>query len=63
MKPSLLGAIYLAAAASIWGSVYVVSKYVMETVEPLTLIWLRYLIAVVFLGGAVLVKRLPLAVA
>ncbi|MBQ8682603.1 MAG: DMT family transporter [Selenomonadales bacterium] len=63
MKPSVLGAIYLALAASIWGSVYVVSKYVMETVEPLVLIWLRYLIAVVFLGGAVLIKRLPLAVA
>lgn len=63
MKPSLVGAVYLALAASIWGSVYVVSKYVMETVEPLVLVWLRYLIAVVFLGGAVLVKRLPLRIA
>ena len=63
MKPSVLGAIYLAGAASIWGSVYVVSKYLMETVEPLVLIWLRYLIAILFLGGAVLIKRIPLAVA
>lgn len=63
VKPSLLGAVYLALAASIWGSVYVVSKYVMETVEPLVLVWLRYLIAIVFLGGAVLVKRLPLRIA
>ena len=63
MKPSVLGAIYLAGAASIWGSVYVVSKYLMETVEPLVLIWLRYLIAILFLGGAVLLKRIPLAVA
>lgn len=63
MKHSLVGAVYLALAASIWGSVYVVSKYVMETVEPLVLIWLRYLIAIVFLGGAILWRRLPLKVA
>lgn len=63
MKSSVLGAIYLALAASIWGSVYVVSKYVMETVEPLVLIWLRYLIAVICLAGVVRWRRLSLKVA
>lgn len=63
MKPSLLGAVCLALAASIWGSVYVVSKYVMETVEPLVLIWLRYLIAVASLAVAVWWRKLPLKVA
>ena len=40
-----LGAICLALAASIWGSMYVVSKYVLEFVPPFTLLWLRYAIA------------------
>lgn len=49
MKQHLLGAIYLSLAASLWGGMYVVSKYVLDFIPPLTLVWLRYAIAFVFL--------------
>lgn len=45
MKHSLLGALCLSLAASIWGGMYVVSKYVLEFIPPLTLVWLRFIIA------------------
>jgi drug/metabolite transporter (DMT)-like permease len=48
-KQHLLGAICLSLAASMWGGMYVVSKYVLEYIPPLTLVWLRYIIAFVFL--------------
>jgi drug/metabolite transporter (DMT)-like permease len=44
-KQSLLGAICLSLAASIWGGMYVVSKYVLDYVPPITLVWFRYFIA------------------
>jgi drug/metabolite transporter (DMT)-like permease len=49
MKQNLLGAIFLSLAASMWGGMYVVSKYVLDFIPPLTLLWLRYVIALVFL--------------
>ncbi|MGM7683596.1 DMT family transporter [Cytobacillus sp. Hm23] len=49
MKQNLLGATCLSLAASIWGGMYVVSKYVLEFVPPFTLMWLRYMIAFAFL--------------
>ncbi|MGG0240048.1 DMT family transporter [Bacillus rhizoplanae] len=45
MKHSLFGAFCLSFAASIWGGMYVVSKYVLDFVPPLTLVWLRFVIA------------------
>ncbi|PEZ00467.1 EamA family transporter [Bacillus sp. AFS018417] len=45
MKHSLFGAFCLSLAASIWGGMYVVSKYVLDFVPPLTLVWLRFVIA------------------
>lgn len=45
MKQSLLGAVCLSLAASLWGGMYVVSKYVLDYIPPLTLVWLRYVIA------------------
>jgi len=38
----LRGYAALAAAASIWGGMYVVSKYALDFVPPFTLLWLRY---------------------
>lgn len=49
MKQNLLGAICLSLAASIWGGMYVVSKYVLDFIPPLTLVWMRYIIAFVVL--------------
>lgn len=45
MKDTILGSICLALAASIWGGMYVFSKYVLEYISPITLVWLRYVIA------------------
>ncbi|MFD6507502.1 DMT family transporter [Bacillus sp. NPDC060175] len=49
MKQTILGAICLSLAASIWGGMYVVSKYVLDYIPPLTLVWLRFIIAFVVL--------------
>ena len=49
MKQSLLGAVCLSLAASLWGGMYVVSKYVLDFIPPLTLVWLRYVVAFVVL--------------
>jgi drug/metabolite transporter (DMT)-like permease len=44
------GALYLSLAACIWGGMYVVSKYALEFVPPLTLLFLRFVIAAGVLG-------------
>ena len=49
MKQTILGAICLSLAASIWGGMSVVSKYVLDFIPPLTLVWLRFIIAFVVL--------------
>ncbi|APM40658.1 DMT family transporter [Clostridium kluyveri] len=49
MKEKLIGSLCLFLAASIWGSMYVLSKYILEFVSPITLLWVRYAIAFVVL--------------
>ncbi|MGE7930613.1 DMT family transporter [Lysinibacillus xylanilyticus] len=49
MKKTLLGSLYLSLAASIWGGMYVVVKVVVDTVPPIELVWLRYMIAIIAL--------------
>ncbi|QDP39391.1 DMT family transporter [Radiobacillus deserti] len=49
MKHNIIGAICLSVAASLWGGMYVVSKYVLDFIPPLTLVWVRYIIAFVVL--------------
>ncbi|HEY3365010.1 MAG TPA: DMT family transporter [Symbiobacteriaceae bacterium] len=53
----LLGALYLTTAAAIWGGVYVVSKFVLDYVPPLTLLTVRLLIAGVILGAITVYQR------
>jgi drug/metabolite transporter (DMT)-like permease len=52
----LLGALYLTLAASIWGGMYVVSKYVLDFMPPLTLLVVRLVIAGVIFGVLFLVQ-------
>lgn len=47
----MLGALYLTLAASIWGGMYVASKYVLDYIPPLTLLAIRLAIAGVILGA------------
>ncbi len=51
MKASYKGAIYLSIAASIWGGMYVTSKYVLDMIPPFTLLFIRYALAAVILIG------------
>ncbi|GIO85641.1 membrane protein [Paenibacillus faecis] len=57
MKNTLLGSIYLALAASIWGGMYVVVKVVVSVVPPLELVWIRYLVAMAALITVGLITR------
>ena len=57
MKNTILGSIYLALAASIWGGMYVVVKIVVSVIPPLELVWMRYLVAIVALLVIVLITR------
>lgn len=45
MLTNYKGAIYLSAAAIIWGGMYVSSKYVLDFIPPLTLLCIRYILA------------------
>ncbi len=49
MTKNHLGSIYLATAATIWGGMYVVSKVVLTVIQPLELVWLRYVVALMML--------------
>ncbi|MCE5287550.1 MAG: DMT family transporter [Pelosinus sp.] len=49
MENKYLGAVYLTLAASIWGGMYVVSKAVLAVIEPMELVWLRYVVALMTL--------------
>lgn len=57
MNNRYLGAFYMALAASIWGGMYVVSKIVLESVSPLALVWLRYVVGLVALIIVALMTR------
>ncbi|MFF2596725.1 DMT family transporter [Priestia megaterium] len=57
MKNTLLGSIYLALAASIWGGMYVVVKVVVAIIPPLELVWIRYVIAILALVIIGIIKR------
>lgn len=57
MKNTLLGSIFLALAASIWGGMYVVVKVVVAVIPPFELVWIRYVIAIIALFIVGLIKR------
>ncbi|MCL5109620.1 MAG: DMT family transporter [Chloroflexi bacterium] len=54
---NLLGAASAFLAAAIWGGLYVVSKYVLYFVPPLTLVVLRFAIGLATLGAILLLTR------
>ncbi|MBA2877661.1 drug/metabolite transporter (DMT)-like permease [Anoxybacillus kamchatkensis] len=60
MRQTFFGSLYLSLAASIWGGMYVVSKYVLDYVPPFTLVWLRYAIAFFVLWTILRLKRIPM---
>ncbi len=48
--PRWVGVAYLAAAAALWGGMYVVSSWALTQVPLLALLWLRYAVALCSLG-------------
>ena len=60
MKQTFFGSLYLSLAASIWGGMYVISKYVLDYVPPFTLVWLRYAVAFFVLWVILRVQRIPI---
>lgn len=44
MNKNWVGAFCLTSAASIWGGMYVISKYALDHIPPFGLLWLRYLL-------------------
>lgn len=61
MKKTFLGSLYLSLAASIWGGMYVISKYVLDYIPPFTLVWLRYAIAFAVLFLVLKVQRVRIS--
>jgi drug/metabolite transporter (DMT)-like permease len=51
MRTGVKGAVYLSVAASIWGGMYIASKYALDMIPPFTLLFIRYLLASVILVG------------
>src|SRR6185312_7484251 len=49
-RSTLVGCLCAFSAAAIWGGMYVVSKYVLGYVPPLTLVAIRLVIASIVLG-------------
>ena len=53
----VLGSILLSLAACIWGGMFVVVKIIVGEIHPIQLVWLRYLVAIVFLLGFSIIRR------
>ena len=51
MTTTYQGALYLSLAASIWGGMYVASKYALEVISPFTLLFMRFFLASILLIG------------
>lgn len=57
MPKRLLGSIYLALAASIWGGMFVAVKIAVVYIPPIPLVWMRFLIAIIVLMGVALYQH------
>ncbi|KRO00364.1 DMT family transporter [Companilactobacillus kimchiensis] len=53
----VLGSILLSMAACIWGGMFVVVKIIVGEIHPIQLVWLRYLVAILFLIIVSIIKK------
>lgn len=53
----VLGSVLLSMSACIWGGMFVVVKMIVDEIHPIQLVWLRYLIAIIFLMIFSLLRR------
>lgn len=59
MSKRFLGPLYLSLAAAIWGGMYVISKYALEEIPPMTLLFIRYIVASAVMGGICWYRKIP----
>src|SRR6266542_6669990 len=59
-SPDLVGTVAGLGAAAIWGGMYVVSKYVLDFIPPLSLVLLRLVIGTASLGLIAVATHAPL---
>jgi drug/metabolite transporter (DMT)-like permease len=57
MNRRLLPALEATLAVLIWGATFIATKVALRDVSPVTIVWLRFGIGVLVLGGAVLLRR------
>ncbi len=57
MNRRLLPAFEATLAVLIWGATFIATKVALRDVSPVTIVWLRFGIGVLVLGGAVLLRR------
>lgn len=62
MNTKHLGSLYLSLAASIWGVMYVSSKYVMGYIPPISLVSIRFFIAFLFFGAMIFISKTSLRI-
>jgi len=53
----LVGSILLSIAACIWGGMFVVVKVIVGEIHPIQLVWLRYLVAILFLIAFSIIRK------
>lgn len=53
----VLGSVLLSMSACIWGGMFVIVKMIVDEIHPIQLVWLRYLIAIIFLMIFSLLRR------
>lgn len=49
MSDKCIGAFLLGISAVIWGGTFIVVRVVVQDIEPILLVWLRYVVAIIFL--------------
>ena len=50
MNQKMIGIMCLSIAASLWGGMYIVVKIIVDTVQPVELVWIRFFLAAITLG-------------
>ena len=44
-------------AATVWGASFIATKIALEDISPITIVWLRFLMGVLILGIAVILRK------
>jgi drug/metabolite transporter (DMT)-like permease len=56
-RPKLIPFIEAGFAATVWGASFIATKVALKDVSPITIVWLRFLMGVIILGIAVILRK------